>query len=161
PERFVAAPAPDRIGDLGRLVAAALLAAPLVLSSILFSIHQKRGKVSLIAAALGGYLGAIAVVVYLDHNGAALANILLLGARSHAIAAWAAGTGFFAGYVTRMGGQWAVYPDHLRAAAALLAVLALYAALGYYGFRRLGKTRTVPALTSALMLMIMVTWLLA
>jgi hypothetical protein len=48
--------------------------------------------------------------------------------------------------------------DHLQAMAGYLASLLLYAVLGVVGRAQLGKRRTVPALCSALMLILMVAW---
>src|SRR5262249_32781631 len=53
------------------------------------------------------------------------------------------------------------WPDHLGAIAAFTCAFALYITVGIYGRWRLGKSRTVPALCSALMLLMMSTWILA
>ena len=73
---------------------------------------------------------------------------------------WLAGTGLFSGYVSSGPGpdSWI---DHLAALAAFSGTLVLYAVLGFYGRLRLGKTRMVPALCSALMLMMMLGWMLS
>jgi hypothetical protein len=65
-----------------------------------------------------------------------------------------ANTGLFSGYVE------SPY-DHYLASVGFLVTLALYIAVGIYGYSKLGRKRTVPALCSALMLLTLLTWMLA
>ncbi len=51
--------------------------------------------------------------------------------------------------------------DHLRATAGFLSTLALYVIVGLIGRRQLGQQRTVPALCSLLLLIMMIGWMLS
>src|SRR5262249_35098671 len=76
-----------------------------------------------------------------------------------------ASTGLFLGYVDLQAlsnrGIHDPWPHHLFALEAFAVILVLYVLVGVYGWRKLGKKRTVPALCSALMLMLMIAWMLA
>jgi hypothetical protein len=52
------------------------------------------------------------------------------------------------------------FADQYSAATAFLWTLVLWIVLGFYGYRNLGKPKTVPALASFLLLVTMVTWTL-
>lgn len=54
-----------------------------------------------------------------------------------------------------------VIQDHLLASLAMMLTLGLYAVLGVYGRRQLGRARTVPALCSALMIVMLTCWSLS
>ena len=154
-ERLGAAPVADRVGDPGRLITSLAIALPIVISAVAFSVKERRRGLASTSTAIAGYGVVIGVVLLLDRSR------LIAASGLPALAAWAQATGLFAGYVARTGQEFSIYADHLRAVASMGAVILLYAVLGYYGYRRLGKAGTVPALTSALMLMTMLTWLLA
>jgi len=52
------------------------------------------------------------------------------------------------------------FADHISAAIAFLMTFVLWVFLGVYGYRSLGKPKTVPALASFYLLVMMVTWML-
>jgi hypothetical protein len=54
-----------------------------------------------------------------------------------------------------------VLNDHLDATLAMLLTVILYIVLGVYGKHRLGQTHTVPALCSALMIVMLLCWTLS
>lgn len=58
------------------------------------------------------------------------------------------------------GGNPYSFADHFSAGIAFLMTFVLWVILGIYGYRSLGKPKTVPALASFVLLVMMVTWLL-
>src|SRR5262249_9778922 len=68
-------------------------------------------------------------------------------------------SGLFRGYLGRDGQD--LTPDHLRAFVAFGCSLLLYIGIGLYGYWQIGRKHTFPSLCSALMLMMLFTWMLA
>lgn len=142
------------------LVIMLILSLPIVLTAIAFSIREDRGRPSeLILAAVGGIAVALALAATVVHSGRTLAA-LIPGLGSPGFERWLEGTGLFRGYVDPNVGKdpWA---DHLTAFVALAFALLIYAAVGLYGWRKLGKVKTVPALCSALMMTMVLSWMLS
>jgi hypothetical protein len=125
---------------------------PVILAALIFSTLQKRNFRALflyMAIGLGGSL-------YLQSG----ASKLLI-ARSWTTfgSDWMIGSQLFHGYVDAGPGN--PWPDHLRAAGGFLLALAIYLVLGVYGRWSLGKRHTVPALCSALMVVMLLCWSLS
>jgi hypothetical protein len=141
------------------LLVTLVLSAPIIGFSTFFSIRQGRGVPRSLLAMFAGFGLAFAAATYLGYSGSSLAKVIpWLSTRE--FEGLLANTGLFNGYVdfTAPTDPWL---DHLTAFIAFLAVLALYATVGIYGYSRLGKSRTVPALGSLLMLMMMLGWALS
>jgi hypothetical protein len=120
---------------------------PIIAISVIFSARQRHGLVRCLAGALGGAgvaLGLTEAVLAWSHSNP-------LGAQFPQMLA---NTGLFSGYVEAPA-------DHFLASFGLLVTLAVYTVVGIYGYLKLGRKRTVPALCSALMLVTLLTWMLA
>ncbi|HEY1950926.1 MAG TPA: patatin-like phospholipase family protein [Bryobacteraceae bacterium] len=125
---------------------------PVIAAAMIFSIRQTRGAAGLVLAAVLGLGGSL----YLQ----ALASRLLFVAPWNQFAAnWMIDSRLFNGYVMR--GPSDPLPDHLRAIGGFLLALAIYSVLGLYGHWSLGKRHTVPALCSALMVIMLLCWSLS
>ena len=135
-----------------------VLAAPVIGFSLNFSTRQKHGFTSLLTAILAGAAPALATAAYLAHAGPQLSKAIL--PRLSGIEASMASTGLFAGYVNTSPGPDPL-PDHLSSLIACAFVMALYAGVGVYGWLELGKRHRVPALASALMLLVIACWILS
>src|SRR5262249_35992531 len=116
--------------------------------------------VGLIIAALGGAGIAILVASFLIDNGSKLVTSILPFLLDPRLEDYLKGAGLFKGYV-RIDGSHDPRLDHIRAFAAFISTIVLYVIVGAYGWFQLGKKRTVPALGSALMLMLMLGWMLS
>jgi len=139
-----------------------LLSSPIVLKSALFSAGENHSRRSLLLAALLGTLLA-----------GGMARELIVASSElvpKETSAWIenkiAGSWAFVGYAARgrtdaSGHSTDPWQDHVCAGEAFLFTLGLYVLIGIYGGLRLGKSRTVPALCSALMLATMIGWMLA
>ncbi|HEU4837753.1 MAG TPA: patatin-like phospholipase family protein [Pyrinomonadaceae bacterium] len=129
--------------------------------AVWFSARQGHNLGRLILAALGGIALGIVVVVFLFAYGANLVIWALPFLDDPRLVDYLRNTGLFWGYVQNADTAYDPWPNHLFALAAFGATLVLYAIVGIYGWTRLGKKRTVPALCSALMLVLMLGWMLA
>ena len=78
-----------------------------------------------------------------------------------AIRIWLINSNLFQGYVQVSGFTQNPWPDQEHAVVGFLLGFTIYAILGAYGAWRLGKAHTVPALCSALMLLMLVCWSLS
>jgi hypothetical protein len=136
-----------------RLVITLLTCLPVMVSAFVFSAKQGRGFLQLTAAAVVGLAGSL----YLQNRAQALANPLLHTSLNNAVAGWFQNKALFKGYIglsgaNDAGGPWS---DHLGAALGFALAFAIYLILGVYGRWRIGKSRTVPALGSALMVLML------
>ncbi|MGA2591341.1 MAG: patatin-like phospholipase family protein [Bryobacteraceae bacterium] len=133
-----------------------LMSLPAMGFSVWFSAKQGHGLGRGIISALGGGGLSICLAWVVMTAAGSLGDAIPLRLEN-----WLASTGLFSGYVLANGGPDDPSPVHLAAAAAFLCTLAVYVIVGIYGWSRLGKSRTVPALCSALMLLTMLTWMLS
>jgi len=143
-------------GEWQWLLIMGVMALPAMGFSVWFSAKQGHGLGPGIIAALGG--GGLAIGLA---RGVMASAETLGDAIPSRLENWLASTGLFSGYVVANGGPGDPSPVHLAAAAAFLCTLAVYLIVGIYGWKRLGRSRTVPALCSALMLLTMLTWMLS
>ena len=132
------------------------VALPVIVVSAWFSTRQGHGLIKSLTAATSGTLLGAAMVWVLSHSGPKAAFLLANVSFERRLA----GTGLFSGYVNLPPGP-DPWNDHLAALLAFAGGVVLYAVLGFYGRLTLGKTRTVPALCSALMLLMMLGWMLS
>jgi Patatin-like phospholipase len=137
-----------------------VLSLPVVLSAFVFSSRHRPGYVRFLCAlGAGTVLSAMAVAALFEFRHA-LGPSILPAEWSHRVESWLADTHWFAGYVAP-GSSVDPWQDHLRATYGLLCTLVLYVLVGVYGWSRIGKSGTVPALSSALMLAMMLSWTLS
>jgi|HubBroStandDraft_6_1064221.scaffolds.fasta_scaffold00449_11 hypothetical protein len=136
-----------------------VISLPVLVFSVWFSAKQKRGLGRLLIAAGAGTMVSIGVAGMLISFGPKLSVIRQFSWEIR-LEQYLASTQLFVGYVS-LDPNSDPWPDHLRATAALVCTLVLYAVVGVYGWSRLGKSRTVPALCSALMIALMVGWMLS
>jgi hypothetical protein len=129
--------------------------------SVWFSARQGHNGGRLILAALAGIALGLLVVVILFAYGAKLIIWALPFLDDPRLIDYLRNTGLFSGYVQNGNTAYDPWPNHLFALAAFAATTILYAVVGVYGWSRLGKKRTVPALCSALMLVLMLAWMLS
>lgn len=123
--------------------------------AVKFSARQGHNPGRLVLAASCG-LGLVSLVaVFLLLNGKSSITLALPYLTDPRFIDYLANTGLFAGYVRDP------WPHHLFALAAFVSTAILYAIVGIYGRLHLGKKRTVPALCSALMLVLMLGWMLS
>lgn len=138
----------EQFGWLAGLIALTL---PTLIGA--FSVSRKSHSLAALLASVAAALAiaeAIAWGVLLIGNDPTLPPI-----------AWAQGTPF---------GRWFLrhiaqnnpygFADHFSALCACLATLGLWLSFGIYGYRSLGKVKTVPALASFILLVMMLTWVL-
>jgi hypothetical protein len=161
-ERFGAAPIlRERLpGSWTWLAILVSLTLPTVVFAVDYSRRQKRSVGSLLGAAAAGLAAGFCVVAPLAFDGSPLVRKVYPHLRW--LENWLATTSLFQGYVQldpAIGTD--PFPDHLSGATAFLATLILYAGVGIYGWRKLGKQSTVPALASALMILMMLGWMLS
>jgi hypothetical protein len=138
--------------------------------------HQAEWMLALFVLCLPTLIGAIALSRK-THSAAALLGSAFAGLAIAEAFTWALlqmGTnpllpavvrleqthpgGFFLRHVA-MGNRYC-FADQFSAASAFLVTLLFWIILGVYGYRSLGKPKTVPALASFYLLATMVTWLL-
>ena len=136
-----------------------LLGLPVIVASVAFSITQKHPTGRCILAAVSGTSLALGFSYLLIQHAPTLAGSFKVALRP--LEEWMARTNLFNGYVDLTPGGTDPLVDHLRASAAFLSSLILYAIVGIYGYFQLGRRRTVPALCSALMLILMISWMLS
>lgn len=123
------------------VIATALLSLPVIIFTVKFSNDQNPGDLwARISYALSTLAGELLVQHFVVES--------LKKAASR-----------FDWYETKnmpgvLGGYWPM-KDHIAAAAGFALALVFYVSLGLYGYTRLGKKATVPALCSALMVMMM------
>ncbi len=133
-----------------------LLGLSMVGASLLLSIRERKHAIRYITAAfLGTGLTLLLAGIVSTYGRQFAASI-----PADRLQSFLSGTTLFDGYV-KGGGTEDPWPDHAGATIAFACALALYIAVGVYGRSRIGKSRTVPALCSALMLLMMLTWILA
>ena len=132
------------------------LSIPIVASAVGFSAQQRHNFGRLILAAVSGAALMMALATGLLFIGGALPDL-----ENSQLANYLRDTGLFSGYVTGVNATDDPLRHHLLAATAFLFALVIYAIVGFYGWTRLGKKRTVPALCSALMLLLMLGWMLS
>jgi hypothetical protein len=143
-----------------------LLGLPVIGFSIWFSARQKQHSPGLfiLAALSGAVLIIVASKILIDH-GSEYATAVLPWLSEEWFKSRLASTGLFLGYVdlnaVRNSGIHDPWPHHLFAFEAFAVTLVLYVLVGVLGWWQLGQKRTVPALCSALMLMLMIGWMLA
>lgn len=141
------------------LVIMAALSLPVIGFSLWFSIRQGHDGRRLSIAALFGAAVALAVAYILMADDGNLITVIFPFLSSQSFENRLSASGLFAGYVRP--GSPEPWREHLSAATAFMVTLVLYVGVGVYGWRQLGKKRTVPALCSALLLMLMLGWLLS
>ena len=129
--------------------------------SVSFSARQGHNLGRLILAAIGGIALGLVVVIVLFANGGNLIIWALPFLDDPRLIDYLRNTGLFFGYVQNVDTAYDPWPHHLFALAAFVATGILYAIAGVYGWRHLGKKLTVPALCSALMLVLMLGWMLS
>ena len=137
-----------------------LLSLPVLIFSVWLSAKQNRRLGLLLIAAVSGSVASLGIAAVLIAFGLNVVSAFLPFLFDPRLEQYLANTHLFAGYVAADGGS-DPWPDHIRALSALACTLVLYALVGIYGWSRLGKSRTVPALCSALMLMMMLAWMLS
>ena len=129
------------------------IALPLISYAIYLSVREKHGTFRLVGAALAGVAIAIG-----------LAALLLFGNLQPfsfaGLEQWLSTIPAFAGYAAP-GTDPDPWTDHLRASEAFFLTLVLYILTGIYGWRRIGKRLTVPALCSVLMMIMLLCWMLS
>jgi hypothetical protein len=133
------------------LLALFLLSLPTLIGAVALS-RKTHSATALLASALGGLAIAEGLTWVLLQMGT---NPLL------PTVVWLEQTrpgSFFLRHIAR--GNPYCFADQFSAASAFLMTLALWIVLGIYGYRSLGKPKTVPALASFYLLATMVTWLL-
>lgn len=147
----------------GWLLIILALSLPVIISSIRFSIrqnHKEQKVVWYINALLSGVAVSFGVafihVYYGDKIVAAIRSLVLNSALERFLQSY----GTFRGYV-QMGATADPFADHILAFIAFSVTIILYIIIGFYGRAQLGKRRTVPALCSALMLMLVLGWMLS
>ena len=144
------------------LVIMAGLSAPVTGTALVFSVKQTGRSLTYIAAALAGTALALTLASAIILNRTGLENYILLCLRSYGVEACLQHFGVFQGYVTSPNGTGDPLLDHVRAFLGFGAALILYLAVGLCGWFCLGKRGgTVPALSSALMLMMILGWMLS
>jgi hypothetical protein len=158
-ERFSMQSGPVSVPESWWIAAMLLLSLPVVIFGAAFSIRQKHPAMKSIFAALSGIGMALGFAWELILTGPKLTAIL--AGALHTLEGWLVRTGLFAGYADLSAGVQDPFVDHLLAGIAFASSLALYAAVGFYGYFQLGRRRTVPALCSALMLILMTGWMLS
>lgn|GEM_PF-1060882 len=147
----------DSLPTWGWLLIMLGLSLPVISFSVWFSVRQDNGLVACIIAALVGLGVGIGAASLLISYGAPLAaGLPLISSVENLLA----NSQLFDGYV-KSGLSHNPWTDHLGALTAFLGTFVLYAIVGVYGYLELGKRRTVPALCSALMLMMMHGWMLS
>jgi hypothetical protein len=137
---------------------------PIVVSAFIFSVRQKHPIAGLTASVAAGLAAAAGTVSILEVYGPNIARFLWSESLERPVVDWMVQSGLFAGYVTNSRKpvlDLGIWEDHLTAFAGFMVTAALYAVLGIYGRRKLGREGTVPALCSALMLLMMVCWSLS
>jgi hypothetical protein len=123
-----------------------LISLPIICFSVGFSARQRRGFGPCVLGALGG--GGLALVLTEAVLAWSPSALSALSPQQQPAA------GLFKGYADAAG-------DHVLASIGFLATVLVYALVGIYGYSKLGRKRTVPALCSALMLVTLLTWMLA
>lgn len=132
------------------------LSLPIVGYALWFSVKQKHGLLPLSLAVLSGASLTLAATYFLIMaNGDRIAGAFPY-LSSPRFASSLGQTTLFRGYI-----ESGAIKDHLRASTALILASLLYFTVGAYGYHKLGKKRTVPALCAVLMLMLMLGWLLS
>lgn len=144
----------------GWLVIMAGLSLPVVGFSLWFSIKQEHNTGGLVVAALTGAAVALSAAYFLITSNGSLITLIIPTISDPRFKDYLSKTGLFAGYV-QPGSPDDPWPEHLRALTAFALTFVLYIVIGAFGWRQLGKKRMVPALCSALMLMLMLGWLLS
>jgi hypothetical protein len=130
----------------------------IIVPAVKFSAQQGHNLGRLILAALCGVgLGVLAAILLLAHG----ASLFLPYLTRPGLINYLRDTRLFFGYVQGINTTHDPWPHHLFAVAAFLSTTILYAIVGVYGWFHLGKKRTVPALCSALMLVLMLGWMLS
>ncbi len=141
------------------------LALPVIGFGIGFSARQGRGLLRLLLGVIGAGAVAIAIAWRVIRWGPDLSVAILPWLTREGFERWLVSVPIFAGYVHMHAAQAdatrGLARDHLTAIAVFLCTLVLYILLGVYGYWKLGKRRTVPALCSALMLVMMLGWMLS
>lgn len=127
----------------------------IIVPAVRFSARQGHNPGRLVLAASGGFGLVILAAVFLLENGKDSITLFLPYLSDPCLIDYLANTGLFAGYVRDP------WPHHLFALAAFFSTAILYGIVGIYGWSHLGKKRTVPALCSALMLVLMLGWMLS
>jgi hypothetical protein len=136
------------------------LALPVIGFGIGFSARQGHGLLRLLLAVIGAGAVAVATAWRVIRWGPDFSVSVLPWLARENLAPRLAGSTIFAGYA-HLDATKGLARDHLTAVTAFLSTLVLYILLGVYGYWKLGKRRTVPALCSALMLVMMVGWMLS
>jgi hypothetical protein len=138
-----------------------ILSSLIIGSSVGFSAEQGHNRGRLVLAALAGIGLVIVVAVILLAHGTNSISLVLPYLTDPSLINFLRDSGLFAGYVQGLNTTYDPWPHHLFALAAFLSAGILYVIVGIYGWTQLGKKRTVPALCSALMLVLMLGWMLS
>ena len=147
---------PGRYALLGLMVGMAI---PVIVAAVIFSAQQRRNLARLLLAAWSGLFVFLLAVDALHLYGTHLLQERIPVTLLRELQALPLAELFFRGYL-QFNDRVNPLSVHLGAAAALLASLLFYAGLGVWGFSKIGKAQTVPALCSLLMLLLMLTWAL-
>ena len=126
---------------------------PVIILTVVFSIRQGHKALPLIGSAILGLASWLSVQLFTP-------EAPILDRLYRPLINWLSATGLFQGYVPQPGltDPW---PDQVHAARGFILAFLVYLILGLYGRWRLGKAHTVPALCSALMLLMLVCWSLS
>jgi len=140
------------------LVIMGALSAPTVITALIFSTQQRKGALQNILSAgmaAAGSLGVAVALQNLDLDKRITVPLWLVEKLGR--------TGLFDGYFRTVVQpiDHDPLPDHMLAAVAFIVSFVVYVAVGIYGFRKIGKAHTVPALASALMMTMIITWMLS
>jgi hypothetical protein len=159
-ERLREFPPPPQLLPYARLVFTIAISLPVVLTALIFSIKQRSREASpwpwLAMAAIG-----FAFSFYIQQQAAVLAQALVQTSLSKTLAEFLGGHRAFRGYVRLPMSPSDPWIDHVGALAGFAISFVIYISLGVYGWWRLGKNRTVPALCSVLMVVMLLCWTLA
>ncbi|MFL6214993.1 MAG: patatin-like phospholipase family protein [Blastocatellia bacterium] len=158
--RFGLGDGPLQLSNSLWLIIMLVLSLPVIAFSVGFSARQGCKLSGLLIAALCGIGVAVIVALALIAGGANWVTSILPFLQDPRLKSGLSQSGLFMGYVQTQSG-YDPWPEHLHGLAAFLVTLFLYASVGIYGWWQLGKKRTVPALGSALMLMLMIGWMLS
>ena len=145
---------PGKYTLLGLMIGIAL---PVIVAAVIFSAQQRRSSTRLLLAALSGLFVFLLAVDALHLYGTHLLQERIPVAMLRDLQSLPLAEVFFRGYL-QFSDRVNPLSVHLGAAAALFASLLFYAGLGIWGFSKIGKAQTVPALCSLLMLLLMLTW---
>jgi hypothetical protein len=133
-----------------------LIAVPVIATAVGFSIQQGRGAAKCLFSSSFTLIAALVIVWGLTK---ADFSWMVRPFFDTGFAIGLRDAGLLKGY-SSPGQSYDPIRDHAKATAAVFTSLLAYVLVGIYGYFKIGKARTVPALASALMLMMLLIWIL-